>query len=79
MSSYHHPAETLRTETFRATISNSFKSTKSPNDHYAEVYDYISSNPDDSLDLMMDHCTCMIGCSKETFSRAVQVYILTQN
>lgn len=42
------------------------------------VYDYISNNCQESLDQLSYHCQVVIGCSKETFSRAVQIYIMSQ-
>lgn len=40
------------------------------------VYDYIESHCQESLDHLSYHCQTVIGCSKETFSRAVQIYIM---
>jgi hypothetical protein len=45
---------------------------------YREIYNYISENSESSLDALYTYCTVNLGCTRETFSQAIQAYIISR-
>jgi hypothetical protein len=45
---------------------------------YREIYNYIAENSESSLDSLYTYCTTNLRCTRETFSQAIQAYIISR-